>query len=56
MDALVFPSNILSNSILKALAEGKKQDAIMQKVMKIQNIEKLWNSEEVNNFILNSLK
>ena len=40
----------------KALAEGKKQDAIMQKVMKIQNIEKLWNSEEVNNFILNSLK
>jgi hypothetical protein len=28
----------------------------MQKVMKIQNIEKLWNSEEVNNFILNSLK
>ena len=40
----------------KALAEGKKQDEIMQKVMKIHNIEKLWNSEEVNNFILNSLK
>jgi kynurenine 3-monooxygenase len=39
-----------------ALAEGDIQNAIMQEVLKINNINEKWNSDEVENVILNLLK
>ncbi|HCQ12822.1 NAD(P)/FAD-dependent oxidoreductase [Flavobacterium sp.] len=40
----------------EALAIGDFQNTIMEKVLKIQNIEEKWNSEEVENMILENLK
>jgi kynurenine 3-monooxygenase len=40
----------------EALAIGDFQNKIMEKVLKVQNIEEKWNSEEVENFILENLK
>lgn len=39
-----------------ALKEGQKQEAIMQKIMAIPDIDKKWESAEVENAILNSIK
>ena len=39
----------------EALAEGDRQNAIMQEVLKMDNIEKIWNSVEVENNILKLL-
>ena len=39
----------------EALAMGDFQDEIMQKILKIENIEQIWNSEEVENQIINLL-
>lgn len=39
----------------EALAEGDAQEAIMQQVMKLPNIEEKWNSQEVENLILSLL-
>lgn len=40
----------------EALAIGDFQEKIMQEVLKLDNIENIWNSEEVENFILERLK
>lgn len=40
----------------EALNKGKYQDDIMKKVMKLDNIEKIWDSKEVEDEILNLLK
>jgi kynurenine 3-monooxygenase len=40
----------------EALAIGDFQNAIMQEVLKIDNIEEIWNSERVENRILNLLE
>lgn len=40
----------------EALAIGDKQKAIMDKVLQLPNIEEIWNSEKVNEFIINELK
>lgn len=39
----------------QALESGKRHDAIMEKVMQLQGIEKKWDSEEVEQLILSSL-
>lgn len=39
-----------------ALKEGQKQEAIMQKIMTIPDIDKKWDSEEVEKEMLNSIK
>jgi kynurenine 3-monooxygenase len=39
-----------------ALKEGQKQEAIMQKIMAITDIENKWDSEEVEKAMLNSIK
>jgi kynurenine 3-monooxygenase len=39
----------------EALAIGDTQEAIMQEVLKMENIENIWDSEEVENFILRLL-
>jgi kynurenine 3-monooxygenase len=39
----------------EALHRGQKQEAIMQEVMQIENIETIWNSEEVEHLILSKL-
>ena len=39
----------------EALALGNQQNAIMEEVMKIKNIETLWNSEVVENKIIDLL-
>ncbi|MEO6884482.1 MAG: NAD(P)/FAD-dependent oxidoreductase [Bacteroidia bacterium] len=39
-----------------ALREGEKQERIMQKVMKLENIEQKWDSDEVENLMLENLK
>ena len=36
----------------EALAEGDRQNAIMQEVLQIENIEQIWDSEEVENLII----
>ena len=40
----------------EALALGNQQNAIMEEVMQIPNIEEKWNSEEVENKIIELLK
>ena len=40
----------------KALAVGKKQDAIMKEIMQLDNIESIWESKEIENLILSKLK
>ncbi len=40
----------------KALAVGKKQDAIMQEIMQIDKIEEIWDSMEIENLILSKIK
>jgi kynurenine 3-monooxygenase len=40
----------------EAFAEGEKQNAIMHEVLKIENIETVWDSEEVENLILKLLE
>jgi kynurenine 3-monooxygenase len=40
----------------EALAEGEKQNAIMQDVLKVENISEIWDSEEVENLILKKLQ
>jgi kynurenine 3-monooxygenase len=40
----------------EALAIGDFQESIMQEVLKLKNIEQIWNSEEVENLILEKLK
>ena len=39
----------------EALAEGDAQEAIMKKVMRIEDIEQKWDSKEVEEFILKQL-
>ena len=39
----------------EALSRGQKQEAIMQQIMQIENIENIWNSEEVETMILEKL-
>lgn len=39
-----------------ALKEGQKQELIMQKIMSMPDIDKKWDSEEVEKAILNSIK
>jgi kynurenine 3-monooxygenase len=39
-----------------ALKEGVRQEAIMQKIMKMPDIDKKWDSDEVEQAILNSIK
>ena len=39
----------------EAYAVGKKQDKIMKEIMEIPNIESIWESDEIENKILNSL-
>ena len=39
-----------------ALKEGQRQEAIMQKIMAIPDIDKKWDSEEVENQMLNSIR
>jgi len=39
-----------------ALSEGQKQEAIMQKIMRLPDIEKKWDSEEVEQAILRELR
>jgi kynurenine 3-monooxygenase len=39
----------------EALAIGDTQEAIMQEVLKMENIEQIWDSMEVENFILEKL-
>ena len=38
-----------------ALANGKRQDKIMERIMLVENIEERWNSEEVEKEILNMI-
>ena len=40
----------------EALSVGKRQDAIMKEVMKMNNINDIWDSTEVENAILSALK
>lgn len=40
----------------EALAIGDFQNQIMEEILKIENIEEKWNSQEVENLILNKLK
>jgi kynurenine 3-monooxygenase len=40
----------------EALAEGEKQNAIMQEVLMFENISENWNSIEIENFILKKLQ
>jgi kynurenine 3-monooxygenase len=40
----------------EALAVGDFQNEIMQKILSIENIEEIWNSEQVENRILELLK
>lgn len=40
----------------EALAEGEKQNSIMQEVLKVENISEIWDSEEVENLILKKLR
>ena len=40
----------------EALAIGDLQNAIMEEVMQLENIEEKWNTEEVENLILSKLK
>ena len=40
----------------EALALGNQQNAIMEEVMKMKNLEEKWNSEEVENKIIELLK
>jgi kynurenine 3-monooxygenase len=40
----------------EALSIGDFQNTIMEEVLKIENIEEKWNSEEVENLILAKLK
>ena len=39
----------------EALATGKRQDAIMDKVMELENIKDIWDSEQVEQMILQAL-
>jgi kynurenine 3-monooxygenase len=39
-----------------ALSVGKKQDSIMKEIMQLENIEEIWQSEEVENLILKKLR
>ena len=39
----------------EALTNSRKQEAIMQEVMQMKNIEESWDSAEVENFILSKL-
>lgn len=39
----------------EALRDGNKQQAIMDKIMTMPNIEEKWDSEEVEKEILNAL-
>jgi kynurenine 3-monooxygenase len=39
----------------EALSRGQKQEAIMQEIMQLDNIENIWNSEEVENMILEKI-
>ena len=39
----------------EAIAIGRKQDNIMKEVLKTPNIEEIWDSEAIENKILNSL-
>jgi kynurenine 3-monooxygenase len=39
-----------------ALSVGKKQDSIMKEIMQLENIEEIWQSEEVENLILEKLR
>jgi len=39
----------------EALSRGQKQEAIMQDIMQLNNIEQIWNSETVENMILEKL-
>ena len=38
-----------------ALKEGKKQEAIMQKIMALPDIENKWDTEEVEKMVLGAL-
>lgn len=40
----------------EALAQGKKQDAIMEQIMALPNIEAIWDTEEVEQMMLSQLK
>jgi kynurenine 3-monooxygenase len=40
----------------EALAIGDFQNQIMEEILKIENIEEKWNSQEVENLILSKLK
>jgi kynurenine 3-monooxygenase len=40
----------------EALAIGDFQNKIMEEILKIENIQENWNSEEVENLILQKLK
>ena len=40
----------------EAQARGKKQDAIMNEIMKMSDIENIWNSSVVENKIIDLLK
>ncbi len=39
----------------EALSRGQKQEAIMQDIMQLNNIEEIWNSEEVERMILEKI-
>ena len=39
----------------EALTNSRKQEAIMQEIMQMNNIEAIWDSPEVENFILSKL-
>jgi kynurenine 3-monooxygenase len=39
----------------EALAIGDFQNKIMEEILKIKNIEEIWNSDEVENLILEKL-
>jgi hypothetical protein len=39
----------------EAYKKGKKQEKIMQEIMKISNIEEIWNSKEIENQILSMI-
>lgn len=39
----------------KALADGKKQDEIMEEIMQLKNIRRIWNSSKVEKMILKKL-
>ncbi|REJ85245.1 MAG: FAD-dependent monooxygenase [Bacteroidetes bacterium] len=40
----------------KALANGMRQEEIMNEVMKMKNIQKIWHTKKVENFILNRIR